>query len=303
MRILKITILIVLFLALTAGAVLLSRRYLNQGEPSAKGSWLCQNGQWVKQGNPVEPMPSSGCGDQGTAAEVMLDSPRSDQTVSSPLTIEGRARGSWFFEASFPVELVDSQNNRLGISFVQAQSDWMTADFVPFLGRLDYQAAATTSGRLILMNDNPSGLPENQKQFSIPVIISPSQTIAVKAFFSNNNLDPEITCTKVFAVERRVPKTTAVARAALEQLLAGPTAEEKSQGYSTSINPGVKIQKLEIVNGVAKVDFDQTLEQAVGGSCRVSAIRAQIVQTLKQFSTVKDTVISINGRIEDILQP
>lgn len=280
---------------------MLSKRYFS--EPSTKGSWLCQNGQWVKQGNPGEPMPASGCGDQGAVAEVMLDSPRPDQTVSSPLIIEGRARGSWFFEASFPVELVDGQNNRLGISFVQAQSDWMTADFVFFRGQLNYQAAATTSGRLILMNDNPSGLPENQKQFSIPVIISPSQTIAVKAFFSNNNLDPEITCNKVFAVERRVPKTSAVARAALEQLLAGPTAEEKSQGYSTSINSGVKIQKLEIVNGAAKADFDQILEQAVGGSCRVSAIRAQIVQTLKQFSTVKDTVISINGRIEDILQP
>jgi len=45
------------------------------------------------------------------------------------------------------------------------------------------------------------------------------------------------------------------------------------------------------------------LQYQVGGSCRVSAIRAQIIETLKQFSTVKNVVISINGRTEDILQP
>jgi len=54
---------------------------------------------------------------------------------------------------------------------------------------------------------------------------------------------------------------------------------------------------------VAKADFDEQLEFQVGGSCRVSAIRAEITQTLKQFSTVKEVVISIDGRTEDILQP
>ncbi|PIP22172.1 MAG: hypothetical protein COX38_02115, partial [Candidatus Nealsonbacteria bacterium CG23_combo_of_CG06-09_8_20_14_all_39_25] len=48
---------------------------------------------------------------------------------------------------------------------------------------------------------------------------------------------------------------------------------------------------------------DEQLEFQVGGSCKVSAIRAQITQTLKQFPTVDEVVISINGRTEDILQP
>ncbi|MCX6760220.1 MAG: GerMN domain-containing protein, partial [Candidatus Nealsonbacteria bacterium] len=69
------------------------------------------------------------------------------------------------------------------------------------------------------------------------------------------------------------------------------------------INTGVKIQKLTIENGIAKVDFDEQLENGVGGSCKVSAIRAQITQTLKQLSTVMSVIISINGRTEDILQP
>lgn len=129
------------------------------------------------------------------------------------------------------------------------------------------------------------------------------ETIKAKVYFNNSKLDPEASCNKVFAVERDIPKTPAVGHAALEELLKGPTDIEKTGGYFTSINPEVKIQRLTIENGTAKVEFDEQLEFQVGGSCRVAAIRAQIVQTLKQFPTVKNVLISINGRTEDILQP
>jgi spore germination protein GerM len=133
---------------------------------------------------------------------------------------------------------------------------------------------------------------------------SPAEgTQILKVFFNNSNLDPEASCNKVFPVEREVEKTQTPARKALEMLLLGPTESEKENGYFTSINPGVKIQSLVIENGIAKVDFDEALEFRVGGSCRVSAIRAEITQTLKQFLTVSSVIISINGRTEDILQP
>jgi len=132
---------------------------------------------------------------------------------------------------------------------------------------------------------------------------SPVEMTEVQVFFNNSKFDPEASCNIVFPVKREIQKTEAVGRAALEQLLAGPTQEEKDAGYFTSINPGVKIQKLTIVDGTAKVDFDAQLEFQVGGSCRVSAIRSEITQTLKQFPTVKEVVISIDGRTEDILQP
>jgi len=35
---------------------------------------------------------------------------------------------------------------------------------------------------------------------------------------------------------------------------------------------------------------------------RVSAIRAQITETLKQFETVNEVIVSIDSRVEDILQ-
>jgi spore germination protein GerM len=129
------------------------------------------------------------------------------------------------------------------------------------------------------------------------------ETMTVKVFFNNSILDPEFSCNKVFPVERKISKTEAVGRAALEELLKGPTESEKEQGFLTNINPGVKIQSLTIENGLARVDFDEQLGFQVGGSCRVAAIRAEITETLKQFPTVDEVLISINGRTEDILQP
>jgi hypothetical protein len=130
------------------------------------------------------------------------------------------------------------------------------------------------------------------------------EMMTIKVFFGNSKLDPEVLdCSKNFSVERIIPKILAVGRAALEELLTGPTESEKADGYFTSINPGVKIQSLTVEDGVARVDFDEQLEFQVGGSCRVAAIASQIRETLKQFSTVKEVVISIDGRTEDILQP
>ncbi|MFH1049060.1 MAG: GerMN domain-containing protein [Patescibacteria group bacterium] len=152
--------------------------------------------------------------------------------------------------------------------------------------------------------DNPSGLPENADELKIPVKYEAGvEGMTVKAYFNNSNMDPEFSCNKVFPVERLVPKTQAVGRAALGELLKGVMESEKNAGFFTSINSGVKIQILTIENGIAKVDFDERLEFQAGGSCRVAAIRAEITETLKQFPTVKDIIISINGRTEDILQP
>jgi hypothetical protein len=95
-----------------------------------------------------------------------------NQVVKSPLTITGKAVGNWYFEASFPVELVDGNGKSIMIKPAQAQGEWMTTDFVPFTITLSFAKPATATGTLILRNDNPSGLPENQKEVRIPVRFS-----------------------------------------------------------------------------------------------------------------------------------
>ena len=235
---------------------------------------------------------------------IRISTPRPNGIIKSPAVIEGEARGYWFFEASFPIRLYDENNNLLATAVAQAQGEWMTEDFVPFRAVLSYGASKDGKGTLVLEKDNPSGIPENDDKLVVPVKYEVGvELMTVKAYFNNSNMDPEVSCNKVFPVERSIPKTQAVARAALEELLKGVTDAEKNAGFFTSINPGVKIQSLTIENGIAKADFDEQLEFQVGGSCRVSSIRAEITETLKQFPAVDSVIISINGRTEDILQP
>lgn len=231
--------------------------------------------------------------------EIIINSPSANSKIKSPVKITGRALGNWFFEASFPVKIVDGNGTELGSGIATAKGEWMTEDFVPFEAQVSFNAGQAEKGEIIFKNDNPSGLSEFDKEFRLPVVFERQETMKIKAYFAKNSSD----CNDVFPVEREILKTQSVGLEAIKQLLKGPTQSETNNGYFTSINSGVKINFLKIENGIAIIDFDDQLEFQVGGSCRVSSIRAQITETLKQFSTVKSVVISINGRTEDILQP
>lgn len=100
--------------------------------------------------------------------EIIVDTPLPDQGISSPLLISGKATGSWFFEASFPVQLVDSGGELISSAIMQAKSEWMTSDLVPFEGSLSFYTDSEV-GELIFRNDNPSGLPENEVTYSFPL--------------------------------------------------------------------------------------------------------------------------------------
>jgi len=241
---------------------------------------------------------------------IKIDNPRPNQAIESPLFIKGEARGFWFFEASFPVKLFDDDGFLLGVTPAQALGDWMTENFVAFDATLPFTVPSTPKGRLVLEKDNPSGLPEHADELIIPIHFKEVSEVSqefmtTKIFLSDSRFvnEPYFDCSRTIAVERRVPKTLAVAKSAVEALLRGATQGEINQGSVSNINSGVRIQSLTIENNIAKVDFDEQLEFQVGGSCRVAAIRAQITETLKQFQTVDTVIISINGRTEDILQP
>jgi hypothetical protein len=88
---------------------------------------------------------------------------------SKPLDIEGQARGNWYFEASFPVELVDANGTVLAQEPIMTSGNWMTTDFVPFSKQLKFTMPKTNSGTLILRNDNPSGDPAKALELDIPL--------------------------------------------------------------------------------------------------------------------------------------
>ncbi len=133
---------------------------------------------------------------------------------------------------------------------------------------------------------------------------SSSSSRNLLVFFGNENRNPNAQdCSLTYAVERVTGGRSDVARAALELLFQGPTEGESTDGFYTSLPAGVTIRSVDIRDGIARVEFDEALERGVGGSCRVAAIRAQIAQTLMQFPTVDDVIISVDGRVEDVLQP
>jgi Immunoglobulin-like domain of bacterial spore germination len=108
---------------------------------------------------------------------IHVTSPVSHQSISSPIVIEGEARGSWFFEASFPVVLVDWDGVIIAQGVATAQSDWMTTDFVPFKATLTFKNPTyKNTGALILKKDNPSGLPEHDNALEIPIIFATLDT-------------------------------------------------------------------------------------------------------------------------------
>jgi hypothetical protein len=100
---------------------------------------------------------------------IQVNLPLPNQKVTSPLKISGKAVGNWYFEASFPVKILDANGNMLGSAPAQAQGDWMTTDFVPFEVTITFDKPATATGTVALLKDNPSGLPEHDNSISIPV--------------------------------------------------------------------------------------------------------------------------------------
>jgi Immunoglobulin-like domain of bacterial spore germination len=118
--------------------------------------------------------------EQDNSDMIVLASPVSDAVVTSPLTITGQARGGWYFEASFPVVLTNWDGLIIAEGPATAQGDWMTSEFVPFTASLTYINPYTAGdpdfmkrGTLILKNDNPSGLSENDRAIEIPVRFAP----------------------------------------------------------------------------------------------------------------------------------
>ena len=151
--------------------------------------WICKGGQWVKHGNPSAPMPSTPCDssvssqnnlekqenvlasqEQNIAqnATIKVETPLPSSVVKSPLRISGEAKG-WYFEAVFPAKLVDENGKVLATRNVQAQDDWMTDSFVPFMATLTFNPGNAKKGTLILQKNNPSGQKEKDESISIPV--------------------------------------------------------------------------------------------------------------------------------------
>jgi hypothetical protein len=98
---------------------------------------------------------------------------------------------------------------------------------------------------------------------------------------------------RIAAVARTVPGTRAVARAAVEQLLAGPTPREAHEGFTTAVPSGTALRGIGVSGGVATVDL--TGGFSVSGASAAMRV-AQVVYTLTQFPSVTSVRVRVDGR-------
>ena len=138
-------------------------------------------------------------------------------------------------------------------------------------------------------------------------IAQKNATMTVKLYFHNEKLNPEMEdCNKVFPTVRTIPKTTAVARAALDELFKGVTEEEKSKGF-WSFDPDATrgvIRSLNVKKGAAYLNFTKRAFETLGNattSCG-SGFFATIEETLTQFPTIKKVYYAVEGNTNDFYE-
>jgi hypothetical protein len=77
---------------------------------------------------------------------IVFENPKAEEEINSPLFISVKARGYWFFKGSFPIELVDENNNLVSSTIAEAKDEWMTEEFVPFEAYLNFSNHKTRKG-------------------------------------------------------------------------------------------------------------------------------------------------------------
>lgn len=115
--------------------------------------------------------------DTATTEDVRVVAPIAGASVASPLTISGEARGYWYFEGSFPLVVVDWDGLVIGEGYATAQGDWMTYEYVSFVGEVSFDVSKISgeysrNGALIVQKANPSGLPEHAAAVELPIVFA-----------------------------------------------------------------------------------------------------------------------------------
>ena len=105
---------------------------------------------------------------------------------------------------------------------------------------------------------------------------------------------------KLEAVTRVVPSVPRIGAEAVKALLAGPTATETRNGYSTAVPKETRFLDLVIDGaGIAKVDLSRDFESG-GGTLGLTLRLAQVACTVGQFPTVKGVRFALNGQLVSV---
>ena len=104
---------------------------------------------------------------------IQIISPKQNEEISSPIKITGSVNaGGWGgFEGQVgTVQLLDYKGNKIASGVLKATTDW-TKPPVSFESALTFQSKTTGPMTLLFSNENPSGMPDKDKKFGLPIVI------------------------------------------------------------------------------------------------------------------------------------
>jgi len=133
------------------------------------------------------------------------------------------------------------------------------------------------------------------------------ETKTIKLYYYNSELDRDklgnIACSKngLVLVEREIPITQTPIQDTIKLLLSGElTKQERAQGIDTEYPlEEFSLKSALLKDGVLTLEFDDSKNKTVGGSCRVGVLWFQIEATAKQFPEVQQ----VRFLPEEIFQP
>jgi spore germination protein GerM len=121
----------------------------------------------------------------------------------------------------------------------------------------------------------------------------------IQVFFTNLERGAE---GEVYPVERTTTDDD-LPTAAVRELLAGPTVQERDQGYSSwfSQDTAGMLRSVRVENGVAYVDFADALQTTIPNASTSAGslvLLAELDATTRQFSEITDSIYSLDGDVE-----
>jgi len=114
-----------------------------------------------------------------------------------------------------------------------------------------------------------------------------AREISLQVWFARNG--------KLFSTARSIPATPGVGQAALDRMLAGPSAAESAAGLRSQIPAGTSLLGLNISSGTATVDLSSSFGSSASSSAMALRI-AQTVYTLTQFPQVTGVRFKLGGQ-------
>jgi len=152
-------------------------------------------------------------------------------------------------------------------------------------------------GSVEISSDDSDDQSQNQDD------VLPEGRVKITAYYSKSG---EEDCSQVVPLEREIEKKyDSEVVNTVRGLLVALSSDEVARGFTTNIPFGTWLNNVFVSGtGVATVDLNNTINETAG-SCAVTAVKAQIEQTLLQFPYISSVVICAESNCDrdEVLQP